>query len=93
MQQRWTERKNNQKPNRAVESGQRQQVLLSAVRRLHAATIEDVAKATGFDQRGIAGSFYYLVKNGQLKRAQDGKYTLGSAQRPSGRSTQRRQAA
>ena len=78
MKQRWAERNGHRKPGRGPEGGQRQQVLVATVRKLRQASIEDVAKATGFDQRGIAGSFYHLVKSGQLKETRAGKYTLGS---------------
>ena len=78
MKKRWAERNGHRKPGRFAEGRQRQQVLLATVRKLRPASIGDVAKATGFDQRGIAGSFYHLVKSGQLKETQAGKYTLGS---------------
>jgi hypothetical protein len=78
MKQRWAERNGHRKPGRGADGRQRQQVLLAAVRKLRQASIGDVAKATGFDQRGIAGSFHHLVKSGQLKETRAGKYMLGS---------------
>lgn len=52
----------------------RSQTIIDAVAKLGEATIEDVAKATGLDKRGVGSSLHYLAAAGRLRHAGAGKY-------------------
>jgi len=57
----------------------RNRTIISAVTKLGEASIEDVAKATGLDKRGIGSSLHYLAAAGKLKHAGPGRYRAGRA--------------
>ena len=55
----------------------RSRTIISAVAKLGEASIEDVAKVTGLDKRGVGSSLHYLAEAGKLKHAGSGKYRAG----------------
>jgi DNA-binding IclR family transcriptional regulator len=55
----------------------RNRTIISAVAKLGEASIEDVAKATGLDKRGVGSSLHYLAAAGRLKHAGSKKYRTG----------------
>jgi len=55
----------------------RSQTIINAVAKLGEASIEDVAKATGLDKRGVGSSLHYLAEAGKLRHAGAGKYRAG----------------
>src|SRR5215813_7962736 len=52
----------------------RNQTIIGVVAKLGEASIEDVAKATGLDKRGVGSSLHYLAAAGRLRHAGAGKY-------------------
>lgn len=59
----------------------RSQTIINAVAKLGEASIEDVAKATGLDKRGVGSSLHYLAAAGKLRQAGVGKYRTGRTAR------------
>jgi predicted HTH transcriptional regulator len=59
----------------------RSQTIIDAVAKLGAATIEEVARATGLDKRGVGSSLHYLAAAGRLRHAGSGKYRITRAAR------------
>ncbi|HEY2379548.1 MAG TPA: hypothetical protein VGK48_00080 [Terriglobia bacterium] len=59
----------------------RSRTIIDAVAKLGEATIEDVAKATGLDKRGVGSSLHYLAAAGKLRHAGVGKYRTARAAR------------
>lgn len=54
----------------------RDRVIIDAVSQLGEGTIEDVARITGLDKRGVGSSLYYLSRSGRLTRTRGGKYRV-----------------
>jgi predicted HTH transcriptional regulator len=52
----------------------RSRSIIDAVAKLGEATIEDVAKLTGLDKRGVGSSLHYLAAAGKLRQVRPGKY-------------------
>jgi hypothetical protein len=52
----------------------RSRTIIDAVVKLGEASIEDVARATGLDKRGVGSSLHYLAAAGKLKQVGSGKY-------------------
>src|SRR5215475_970291 len=52
----------------------RNQTIINVVAKLGEASIEDVARATGLDKRGVGSSLHYLAVAGRLRHAGTGKY-------------------
>jgi hypothetical protein len=52
----------------------RSRTIINAVSKLGEATIEDVARATGLDKRGVGSSLYYLAEAGKLRNMGAGRY-------------------
>jgi hypothetical protein len=52
----------------------RSRTIIDAVARLGEASVDDVARATGLDKRGVGSSLHYLAVAGKLRHAGAGKY-------------------
>jgi len=52
----------------------RSRTILGVVAKLGEASVEDVARATGLDKRGVGSSLYYLAAAGKLKQTGAGRY-------------------
>src|SRR2546423_424874 len=52
----------------------RSRTIIDAVAKLGEASIEDVARMTGLDKRGVGSSLHYLAAAGKLKQAASGRY-------------------
>jgi hypothetical protein len=52
----------------------RNQTIINAVAKLGEASIDDVARETGLDKRGVGSSLHYLAVAGKLRHARAGKY-------------------
>ena len=52
----------------------RNRTIIDVVAKLGEASIDDVAKATGLDKRGVGSSLHYLAVAGRLRHAGAGKY-------------------
>jgi hypothetical protein len=52
----------------------RNRTIIDVVAKLGEASIDDVAKATGLDKRGVGSSLHYLAVAGRLRHAAAGKY-------------------
>lgn len=52
----------------------RSRTIIEAVNKLGEASIEDVARVTGLDKRGVGSSLYYLSEAGKIRRAGSGRY-------------------
>ena len=52
----------------------RNRTIINVVAKLGEASIDDVAKATGLDKRGVGSSLHYLAVAGRLRHAGTGKY-------------------
>ena len=57
----------------------RNQKIIDVVAKLGEASIEQVAKETGLDKRGVGSSLYYLSQSGRLKNAGKDKYKAAKA--------------
>ena len=57
----------------------RSRTIIDAVAKLGEASIEDVARVTGMDKRGVGSSLHYLAEAGKLKHLGTGKYKAGRA--------------
>jgi hypothetical protein len=58
--------------------------IINAVTRLGEASVEDVARATGLDKRGVGSSLHYLAEAGKLRHAGAGKYRAAKMARAAG---------
>src|SRR5437867_2510346 len=54
----------------------RSRTIIDAVMKLGEASVEDVARVTGLDKRGVGSSLHYLAAAGKLKHARAGKYKV-----------------
>ena len=52
----------------------RNRTIIDVVAKLGEASIDDVAKATGLDKRGVGSSLHYLAVGGRLRHAGAGRY-------------------
>jgi hypothetical protein len=52
----------------------RSETIINAVTKLGEASVEDVARATGLDKRGVGSSLHYLAEAGKLRHAGAGIY-------------------
>src|SRR5262245_66311105 len=52
----------------------RSRTIIGAVAKLGEASVEDVARVTGLDKRGVGSSLYYLAAAGTLKHMRAGRY-------------------
>jgi hypothetical protein len=52
----------------------RNRTIIDVVSKLGEASIDEVAKATGLDKRGVGSSLHYLAVAGRLRHAGAGKY-------------------
>ena len=55
--------------------------IINAVTKLGEASVEDVARATGLDKRGVGSSLHYLAVAGKLRHLGAGKYRPGRMSR------------
>ena len=58
----------------ATSREKRSRIIIDAVAKLGEATVEEVARATGLDKRGVGSSLHYLAESGKLRHAGAGKY-------------------
>jgi len=59
----------------------RSRTIIDAVARLGEASVDDVAKATRLDKRGVGSSLHYLAVAGKLRHLGAGKYRPGRMSR------------
>jgi len=52
----------------------RNRTIIDVIAKLSEASIDDVARATGLDKRGVGSSLHYLAVAGRLRHAGAGKY-------------------
>jgi len=52
----------------------RNRTIIDVVAKLGEASIDDAARATGLDKRGVGSSLHYLAVAGRLRHAGAGKY-------------------
>ena len=52
----------------------RSRTIIGAVAKLGEASVEDVARVTGLDNRGVGSSLYYLAAAGKLKKTGAGRF-------------------
>jgi|SRR5579883_2455339 len=54
----------------------RNRIIIEAVAKHGQANVDDVARATGLDKRGVGSSLHYLAAAGKLKHAGAGRYKV-----------------
>jgi hypothetical protein len=58
----------------AMDQETRRRAIMEAVQKFGEASVDDVARVTGLDKRGVGSSLHYLAAAGKLKHAGARKY-------------------